>query len=67
MNWKNFDGGCEAETPGGKYRIEQMQAVDDRGVWYRITWNDTPVSSTRTLSAAKATAETDAMLRSKGQ
>lgn len=74
MNWKDFDGGSEAQAApevGGTYRIEQQNTDASHRlngyVWYRIRWNDTPVASTRSLSAAKWTAETDNAERVKGK
>jgi hypothetical protein len=63
MNWKDdCDGGSEACARVGKYRIERCEAPGGH-LWYRITYriaqDDIPVSSTRTLSAAKQVAETD--------
>ena len=60
MNWEHFEVWA-SPTDVGLYVIAHCVRTTASGshVWYAIRLNDDRVSSTRTLSAAKATAETD--------
>ena len=54
---------CAAQAGDAKYYIERCQRTDPGRpagrAWYSIRRNDTPVSSTLSLSAAKRVAQTD--------
>ena len=60
MNWEHFEA-LASPTDVGWYVIAQCVRTTASGshVWYAIRLNGARVSSTRTLLAAKATAEAD--------